>query len=436
MEQRTPKDLYETLMKPVSAIVAQMESDGIRIDKNSALELEVQFNQKILEHYKELVNNIGIRFNYRSSLQLQYVLEKVLGHKLTKLTKKGGKALDSEVISEIVEMDKRLAPLRDMKHYSKLISTYIRGPLNNLRPDGRIMVNWQLLGTETGRWSSRMPFPVQVIPREKRMRNLIIPEDGYVLGSWDFDQAELYVLAYYSGDAFLKEGALGKKDMHAYGAALFYECSPDEIIEGRKSSDEKIRNKYTEMRQISKNGMFLLVYRGGPYALSKTVGIPLNKAEKFHNAFLKKAPKIMEWSNSVVNKLERDNFVISCYGRIRRFPLYDMLSENEQEKAQKEAPNALIQGTSVDFCSYSLIEACARLKKQGFMDIDKKKRVKALVQKHDELVFEIPEDWIDKVAPIITEAMISPKLPMNIPMSTSPEFGYKYGEMKKYNLEK
>jgi len=409
-----------------------MEHDGVKLDKNYALELEFQFNSKILELYKELVNNIGIRFNYRSPLQLRYVLESVLGHTLAKKTIKGGIALDSEVIDEIVKKDKRLSPLKEMKHYSKMVSTYIRGPLDHLRADGRITVDWRILGTETGRWSSRKPFPIQVIPREKRIKNLIIPEKGYVLGAWDYDQAELYVLAYYSGDEFLREGALKKQDLHAYGASIFYDCTPQQVIEGRKSYNEDIKKEFTDKRDLSKNGMFLLVYRGGAYALSKTVKIPLAKAKEAERNLKKRAPKIMEWSDSIVEQLIRDNYVISCYGRVRSFPLYNLLGEDKQLKAQKEAPNALIQGTAVDFCVYSLIEICDNLKKQGYMDVTKEKRVKVISQKHDELLFEIPEDWWEKIEPIITESMISPKLPMDIPMSASPEIGYKYGEMVEY----
>ena len=433
--QKTPKDLYETLLKPVSPIVAQMEFDGIKFNKPHALVLEKQFSAEIFKHYKELVNRVGIRFNYRSPLQLQYAIESVLGHTLTKRTEKDKICLNSDVIDEIAALDDRLAPLKDMKHYSKLLSTYIRSPLDNLRSDDRIEVSWNILGTETGRWSSRMPFPIQVLPREKRMKNLVIAEDGYVLGAWDYDQAELYVLAYYSGDEFLREGALKKQDLHAYGASLFYGCTPEEIINGRQSEDEEVRKKYTDMRNLAKNGMFLLVYRGTPYALAKTVGITQSKAEKFHKVFHKKAHKVMGWSDSIIEKLERDNFVISCYGRVRSFPLYDMLPLEKQEKAQKEAPNALIQGTAVDFCTYSLIETCNNLKKAGFMDNTKQKRVRVLSQKHDELLFEIPEDWVSGVEPIITESMISPKLPMDLPMSAFPEFGYKYGELKEYRKE-
>ena len=120
---------------------------------------------------------------------------------------------------------------------------------------------------------------------------------------------------------------------------------------------------------------------------------------------------------------------MSCYGRRRNFPLYPI--SGEKEKMTKEAPNSVIQGTSVDFTNYSGIELYNRLKSEGFLDLTQTKRVKFLVQKHDEWVLEVPIEWFDKIKPIIIECFESPKLPMDIPMNIDFEISDKsWGDLK------
>lgn len=431
MSNRTPMDLYKTLLMPISEVATVMTYEGFKLDREYAQSLRTDYYTKMTDAYKTLCESIGVHFNFRSSLELINVLENKLKIELTNTTKKGNKTVNDKTIKELAKADARLAPLITARHYGKMISTYIDGPISYLDKEDRVHPGWNLLGTETGRWSSHTPFAVQTIPRDKQLKRLVIPDKGYMLVVCDYKQAELRVLAYYSQDDYLLEGSRKNQDLHAYTAAIFFETTPEEVLKGLQSKDEKIKQMWKDRRQISKNGNFLCVYRGNAWALANLLGIDERTAEKYQQTFFKRATKVMAWSDSVVKELKQNNFVMSCYGRRRNFPLYSISVEKEKGEMNKEAPNSVIQGTSVDFANYSGIELYNRLKKEGYLDITKEKRVKFLIQKHDEWVLEVPIDWFEKVKPLIIECFESPKLPMDVPMNIDFEISEKsWGELK------
>lgn len=431
MPNRTAKDLYQTLLMPISEVATTMTYEGIKLDVEYAKTLRAEYHSKMLAAYKSLCNTIGVNFNFKSSLELINIIENKLKIQLTEKTDKGNKTVNDKIIKQIAEKDERLKPLIAARHYGKMISTYIDGPISYLDSNGRVHPSWNLLGTETGRWSSHTPFAVQTIPRDKNLKRLVIPEDGYMLIAVDYKQAELRVLAYYSHDDYIMEGIRNNHDLHAYTTAIFFETTPEEVLKELSSPNEEVRKLWKDRRQLSKNGNFLCVYRGNSWALANLLGIDEKVAEKYQDIFFKRATKVMAWSDSVVEELIKNNYVISCYGRRRNFPLYPISGDKEKEKMKKEAPNSIIQGTSVDFANYSGVELYNRLKTEGYLNLDEDKRVKFLVQKHDEWVLEIPIDWFDELKPIITECMESPKLPMDVPMAIDFEVSDKsWGDLK------
>ncbi len=422
---KTPIDLYNTLLVPISPIAVQMEIDGIKIDVEYINKLVESYKNKKKVLYQELINNIGIRFNYNSPKDLFYVIKYILKIELTKETKKGNVSLDSDVIDSICDVDVRLKPLKELKHLDKMNSTYLSGLLKFVK-NGRVSPNWNIIGTETGRWTSKKPFAVQTLPRNKEIKRIIIPEKDYVLLAGDYRQAELRILAYYSKDPYLMEGAKLNLDMHAYSAALFFDIDPKKLTELIKKGDKRA----IDMRLTSKISTFLIVYFGNEYALSHVIGKPAKECKMLIKRFLDRAKLVMKWSNDVIEFLKEYNYVISCYGRMRRFPLYNILSEDDKEKMKKEAPNAIIQGTSVDFCNYSLIAIVDTLKKEGLYY--GKERVRVLSQKHDELLFEIPKKHFDLCKDLIKIKMEEAKFPVDIPMAIDLEASDKsYGDMKK-----
>ncbi len=423
---RTPLDLYETLLKPLSPIVAQMEIDGIRLDTTYAKELKSSYEKKRNESYRAMVKSIGMSFDYRSSKDLIYIIEHKLGLMIERETKKKNKSIDDASITELSKKDERLKPLVEIRHYDKMISTYIDGPISGLRPDGRVSPSWDILGTETGRWTSHKPFAIQTLPRDKNIKKLVIPEEGYVFVVCDYSQAELRILAYYSGDEWLRRAAINNEDLHAYSASLFFDTTPEKMIEDLHSKDPKIKKEAKEKRQIAKSGNFLCVYRGNDFALGKLLGISQKEAKKLQEKFFAKAVEIMKWSDTILNFMKKNGYVISCYGRIRRFPLYSYYSDFDKQKAEKEAANSVIQGTSADFCNYSILETMRELAKAGF--IKEKRRVKIIAQIYDSAVFEVPEDWVDMCKIIIKNSMETPKHPVDIPMLVEMKTGLNYGD--------
>ncbi|MHA1372193.1 MAG: DNA polymerase [Promethearchaeota archaeon] len=430
MSKRTPYDLYHTLLKPISPIATDMLHTGVMFDTEYAKELKANLEKKLHETYIQFVENVGIRFNYRSPIDLEYVIQQQLGEKLTKKTPKGNLQLDEEVIDELVRRNSKLKPLKELRHISKMISTYIDSPMEYLNEKNRVSPGWHLLGTETGRWSSRKPFAIQTIPRDKKLKRLIRAQPGYIFIAGDFKQAELRILAYYSQDSLLLEGARKNKDLHSYTAGIVNNMDPEEIIQGRQSKDPKKAEYYDNLRQEAKSGNFLVVYRGGPDALSRVLGKPKSETKVIWEKIRKGMKAAMAWSDSVIEELETHFKVTSCYGRERRFPLYCFFDQKKIEKAHKEAPNALIQGTSSDFCSYSLIETINNFRKDGKYDLQSDRRVYPIMHKHDELLFEIPEDWLDRGMEIIKDSMESPKLPVDVPMAVDLSYGTNYAELK------
>jgi DNA polymerase-1 len=285
-----------------------------------------------------------------------------------------------------------------------------------------------MLGTETGRWASYKPFAIQTIPRDKVIKKLVIPEDGYVLISCDYSQAELRILAFYSGDEWLRQAAINNEDLHVYSASFFFDKTVEEIKAELNHSNPQIRKEAKEKRHIAKSGNFLCVYRGSAYALHKLLGIPLKEAQKLQEKFFSKAVKVMKWSDSIIEFMRKNKYVVSCYGRIRRFPLYNYYNDIDKEKAEKESANSVIQGTSADFCNYSILETLQELAKAGFSKPNK--RVKVIAQIHDSVLFEVPEDWVDLCKIIIKSSMETPKYPVDIPMLVEMKTGESYGDLR------
>jgi len=247
----------------------------------------------------------------------------------------------------------------------------------------------------------------------------------------DYKQAELRILAFYSQDEYLLEGANKNHDLHVYTTSMFFNVDVEKVLNSLTSSDAKVARLWQERRQVGKKGNFLVVYGGGAYALSKLLGVSTRIAEGYIKNFFNKASKVIDWSKSIVDSMYKNEYVMSCYGRKRRFPLVSVMSNTEKEDAEKEAPNAIIQGTSVDFCNYSGIALAKALNKYGYFDMTSDKRVKFISQKHDEWLLEVPIDWFDKIKDIIIEQLQSPKLPVNVPMVIDMEISEKnWGETK------
>ena len=320
--QRTPYDLYNTLLKPITPIVTQMHLDGVKLDAPYIESLIPKYKKELQKVTQKMFSEVGCRFNYRKDADLIYVLKNKLGLELTEKTDKGNISTNKNTLEKLSEQNKSVSAILECRHLDKMISTYLSGPLENIMPNGRVRPGWNILGTETGRWSSSKPFAIQTIPRLKEIKRIVVPQKGYVFVVVDYSQAELRILAYYSGDEVMLQGARENKDLHAFSTAMFFECSPDDVINGRKSSDKKEALFWDERRQIGKSGNFLLVYRGSEYALAHHLGISITQAKKYFKAFHKNAFKVMEWSNNVIKQLKEMGELTSCYGRKRRFPLY------------------------------------------------------------------------------------------------------------------
>lgn len=387
LEQNELLNLYEEIERPIVPILIQMEKYGIKIDK----EKFKQFLDEVSEQLKTLTNNIyhyaGIEFNIRSSKQLSEILFHKMGLKSQKKTPKGELSTSMEVLEAIKDQHPIVREILTYRRLEKLRSTYLI-PLPKLADkNNRIHTNFNQLATATGRLSSSDPN-LQNIPIKGdlgfKMRSCFIAEKSHVLISADYSQIELRVLAHFSKDEYLIEAFSKNMDIHTSTAAALFDKTPENI-----TPDE---------RRKAKTINFGLIYGMGPLKLSRELEISLKDAKQFIEKYFSKLIGVKEFYEMVEQEAKKHEYVTTLAGRRRLLPDINSRNQNLAAQAKRMAINTVIQGSAADIIKMAMIDVVnsRELQEMG---------VKLILQIHDELLFECPEDKAKKASEIIMGKM-------------------------------
>jgi DNA polymerase-1 len=295
--------------------------------------------------------------------------------------------------------------LIDWAETKKTKSTYVDGLLTKLHK-GSLHPSFHLHRTATGRLSSSNPN-LQNIPRDSRVRSLFVAAPDNVLLVADYDQIELRVMCMFSGDEKMSEFFLTGEDIHAGAAALVLNKPVTEVT--------------PEERQLGKGVNFLTAYGGGPQKLSRTTGIDEEHARYVIDQYYKQFSGITTWKREVIQDGIQQGYVTTLSGRRRRLPDLRSSDKTLRSRAERQAVNAVVQGSAADICKKAMISAHSTLKVY---------RAKLLVQVHDELVVMLPEEFSEEGTKLLIESMGDGTSINGIPLKVSCHSAYNWSEAK------
>lgn len=430
------RTIVEEVESPTSVYVGIMKYNGILVDKSAMLKKQAEAAEKIVSIRKEIagiIGNVEIGANASTSAFKKYLFVD-LGLPVMKTTAKHQEAADDEtmiLLKEWCESNRpELARLFDLvqeyRKWGKLKSTYIDGYLRFIDENtGRIHPDLMPLGTETGRFASRNPN-MQNCPQKDNdpigVRKFIISPAGKVLLSLDFSQIELRVGAFYCRDKRMLETYRTGGDIHAQTTSVIYRIPFEEAA-------DKNAPHYKERRTIAKNCNFGVFYGLFPTGLQRTLKFKaglnptLSECETIIQNLKSGYPGLAKWQDEVKKRA-----AVSCYSETwlgRRRYLLGIRSSDWGKKsfAERCALNTPIQGTAADILKL----ACGRI----ISGLPERLWLKPILQIHDELVFELPEDKVDEAVVFIKECMETQPFPeFDVPIVAEASVGRNFGEMK------
>lgn len=394
----------------VLEILMHMENTGIPVNERQLVVLGKELDNKLQSILLDLSDYTPIGFNPDSTKHKQQFLfnkkrEGGLALKPHKTTSTGQPSVDEESLKFLEHKHPALTMLLNWAETKKLKSTYVDGLLPQLN-QGRLHPSFHLHRTATGRLSSSGPN-LQNIPRDSSIRNLFVAPDGYTMLVADYDQIELRVMAMFSQDKELLNVFNNNIDIHTGAAALLFGKSVDEVT--------------SEERQIGKGVNFLTAYGGGAGKLARTTGIDFEQAQKMIQEYYKQFSGLTDWKNRVVAQGRRLGYVETLTGRRRRLP--DLLSPDgeRRSRAERQAVNAVVQGSAADLCKQAMIDI-----HRAFNNTN----LKVLVQVHDELVAIAPEDEAQDMKELFMKAMGHGTTIQGVPLRVSCDIASTWAEAK------
>ncbi len=384
--------LLNEIEHPLALVLAEMEFEGVKIDEQALAAMSKELQAESLRVQEEIFGIAGVEFNIASPKQLGEILFDKL--KLTdkpKKTKSGQYATGEEILSKMANEHKIANKILEFREYQKLKSTYVDALPKMISPrDGRVHTDYGQAIAATGRLSSNNPnlqnIPIRTV-KGREIRKAFVPrDDNHVLLSADYSQIELRIAASFAEDKTMIEAFKNGRDIHATTAAKVFDVPLEEVDAG--------------MRRKAKEVNFGIIYGISAFGLAQNLGISRSEANDIISAYFKEFSSIKKYMDASIAKAKEHEFVETIMGR-RRY-LRDINSRNATMRgyAERNAINAPIQGSAADIIKLAMINIQQWLKAENL-------GTKMIMQVHDELVFEVPKNEVDKVKPKIIELMMN-----------------------------
>jgi len=405
--------LYREFELPLIEVLADMEMWGVKIDTRVLKKLSEEIEHDLDRLQRKIYEISGEEFNINSPQQLGAVLFDKLHLPASRKTKKTkSHSTSMEILQELSRIHPIARHMLEYRQFSKLKSTYADALPLLLNPEtGRIHTSYNQTVAATGRLSSSDPN-LQNIPVRgelgKRFREAFIPDKGHLFLSADYSQIELRVLAHLSEDPALIETFLHDRDVHAETAARVF---------GNASSLFK-----EEQRRRAKIINFSMIYGASAFSLAKELETSNAEAQVFIDLYYEKYPKVHEFLEKIVAKAQEKGFSETLFGRKRQVPELRQTERYAQQAGRRIALNTPIQGTAADLMKKAMIDIWRELKKR-------KLKSGMILQVHDELVFEVPDEEKDEVEPLVKKKM-EDVFSLKVPLKVHLEWGVNWAEAK------
>ena len=405
-------ELFHDMEMPLMEVLCTMELNGILLDVPRLRAFGDDLAAEIDKVQQDIWTLCGKPFNLNSTKQLQEVLFVDRNLPTGKKTKSGF-STDSDVLEELAYSTEDPVPALLLRYrvLTKLQSTYVQAlPELIGKDDGRIHTTFLQTGTSTGRLSSKNPnlqnIPVRT-PEGRRIRDAFVPAPGCLLMSADYSQIELVVLSHVTGDVNLRNAFLSGSDVHRETAAKIFGVFPEMVT--------------PEQRRTAKTINFGILYGMSAFRLSNDLKIPMKDAKKFIETYFEQYPQISLFIEETKRKAKEEGFVRTAMGHIRYIPEIRSSNKAVMAAAERMAVNTVIQGTAAEIMKKAMLSIDREMRSSGF-------RARILLQVHDELIFEVPEEEVDRLSALVKKCMEG-ACTLSVPLRVEIETGKSWGEM-------
>ena len=409
LEEEGFKDLFDQVEIPLLIVLAKMEMNGVKIDRDLLQEYSKEMESQLLQKVERIYGLAGEIFNINSSQQLGKILFDKLKLPVVKKTKTGY-STDGDVLTKLSVQHDLPLEILGYRNLSKLKSTYLDALPKLIHPKtGRIHTSYNQTVTATGRLSSSDPN-LQNIPiraeEGSRIRQAFIPEEGWAIVSADYSQIELRILAHLSHDETLVEAFQKDEDIHARTASEIFGVPMDQVT--------------PSMRREAKVINFGIIYGMSAYGLSQQLGSDPKIAQAYIDEYFKKYPKVQTYIENSLEEARQKGYVTTLLHRRRYFPDIQSPTTAIRQASERMAINSPLQGTAADIIKVAMIHIQNRIEELGLL-------IKMVMQVHDELVFEVPEEELQKALPMIQNEMET-VMELSVPLKVSIHSGKNWAE--------
>ena len=412
--------VYQTVDRPLIAVVAQMERHGIKVDRDRLAQLSGEFAETIAALEGEIHGLAGGPFSIGSPKQLGEVLFDRMGYKGGRKGKSGLYSTDQAILEGLASQPNKLAKeqggaeipgkVLEWRQLSKLRSTYTEALQAAINPDtGRVHTSYSLVGAQTGRLSSTGPN-LQNIPIRteigRQIREAFVAEPGNVLLAADYSQIELRLAAHMADVPPLREAFENGEDIHARTALEMF---------GTVDRDTRGRAKTIN---------FAILYGISRWGLAGRLGVSSDEAQAMIDRYFERFPGIQRYIVATLEEVREHGHSLTLFGRKTWFPRISSRNPNERTGSERAAINAPIQGTSADIIKRAMARMMPALEAAGLG------HVRMLLQVHDELVFELPVGDVEAASPVIRQTMADAALPavtLSVPLGIDIGTGHSWG---------
>ncbi|MGM9947322.1 DNA polymerase I [Floccifex sp.] len=399
-------DLYQNIELPLIPVLFDMEVQGILVKENTLDSIEEVVDEKIDALTKQIYDYAHMVFNINSPKQLGNVLYDELNLPTGKK-----RSTSAEVLEKLVDAHPIVPCLLEYRKYAKIKSTYIDGIRKHIQSDGKIHTRFNQTMTQTGRLSSSEPNLQNISVRDeqgKEIRKAFVAKEGCQLLSADYSQIELRILAHMANEENMIEAFKEGIDIHTQTATKIFMVKKEDVT--------------SSMRRIAKTVNFGIVYGQTEFGLSSQLNITRKEASDFMKTYFASFPAIHSFMNELISFCQENGYVETIFKRRREIPEIQDKNFMTREFGKRAAMNAPIQGSAADLIKIAMLHVKQRMEKEQVQS-------KLLLQIHDELIFEVLDEELDKMVSLVQEEM-EHVLDLKVPLKASIAYGKTWYEAK------
>ncbi len=410
IKENNQENLLYEIELPLENVLYDMECAGFKIDRDELLSFSEMLGERISALEDAIYFMAGEKININSPKQLGKLLFEDMGLPAVKKTKTGY-STDSSVLEKLRGKHEIIDSIIEYRHLAKLKSTYADAFLPLLDEESRIRSTLKQTVTQTGRISSAEPNLQNIPVRSKigrEIRKMFVAKDGHLLVGADYSQIELRVLAHISGDKTMQDAFTNDEDIHTITASQVFGVPPFLVTD--------------TMRSRAKTVNFGIIYGQSEFSLAGDLKISRKEAKEYIDSYFKHYSGVKSYMDSTIEKAKQDGYVTTLFSRRRNIPELSSTNFNLRSFGERAAMNTPIQGTAADIIKIAMVKVSRALR-------EKCPEAKLILQIHDELICEVPEDKADFAAEILRSEMENAVI-LDVPLKADVKTGKSWYDTK------